>query len=150
MRVDTQRLDDMMNMVGELVLVRNRLTKLQVAAHRRAPDQGGRRPEHGRHRSADRGDEDPYAADQEGVRQVPARGTRPGAQPQQGNQSRSAAARTPRSTRTWSRCSTTRWCTWCATPATTASRRRRRAPPPASRAPARCCWPPNRPAITSC
>ncbi len=28
MRVDTQRLDDIMNMVGELVLVRNRLVRL--------------------------------------------------------------------------------------------------------------------------
>lgn len=30
-RVDTQRLDDIMNMVGELVLVRNRMTNLQAA-----------------------------------------------------------------------------------------------------------------------
>lgn len=28
MRVDTQRLDEIMNMVGELVLVRNRLVRL--------------------------------------------------------------------------------------------------------------------------
>jgi two-component system chemotaxis sensor kinase CheA len=31
-RVDTQRLDDIMNMVGELVLVRNRLTNLQAGS----------------------------------------------------------------------------------------------------------------------
>ena len=32
-RVDTKRLDDIMNMVGELVLVRNRVTTLGLAAH---------------------------------------------------------------------------------------------------------------------
>ena len=32
-RVDTARLDDIMNMVGELVLVRNRLVRLGLNSH---------------------------------------------------------------------------------------------------------------------
>mgnify|MGYP000908794546 CR=1 FL=1 len=35
-RVDTQRLDDIMNMVGELVLVRNRLVRLGATSHNEA------------------------------------------------------------------------------------------------------------------
>ena len=88
MRVDTQRLDDIMNMVGELVLVRNRLSTLKTTMADEELANAGRQSRRGHRRPAVVGREDPHAAGQEGIRRFrawcatlprnPEEGRRPG------------------------------------------------------------------------
>ena len=84
-RVDVARLDSLMNLVGELVLGRNRLTQISYLMnqqHEGVPDHQG---PHGyefadrfhHDRAADGGDEDPHGPDREGLQQAPASGPRP-------------------------------------------------------------------------
>ena len=63
-----------------------------------------------------------HAADQLRVQPLPAPGARPGPAPRQEDRAARSPATAPSSTRPCSRRSAIRWCTWCATPSTTASR----------------------------
>ena len=125
-RVDTARLDEIMNMVGELVLVRNRLVRL----------------------GSNSGDEamakavsnlDVVTADLQSAvmktRMQPIkkvfgrfpRLVRDLARSLKKEINLELVGEEPTSTRTWSRPWPIRWCTWCATPSTTVSRCRRSA-----------------------
>lgn len=148
-RVDTARLDEIMNMVGELVLVRNRLVRLGLNSGDEAMSKAV-------------SNLDVVTADlQTAVMKTRMQPIKKSSGVSRAwfatwlasSRKRSTwnwSAKKPTSTRTSSKPWPTRWCTWCATQSTTASNRRKNAKPRARPGAAKSSWRPSRKAITSC
>ena len=148
-RVDTARLDEIMNMVGELVLVRNRLVRLGLNSGDEAMQKAV-------------SNLDVVTADlqtavmktrMQPIKKVFGRFPRLVRDLAISSRKKSIwnwSAKKPTSTKTLSRLWPIRWSTWCATRSTTASSRRKNAKLRARPVAAKWCWPPSRKAITSC
>ena len=98
-RVPAERLDELMDRVGELVIAQSRLKQIAAASTRRAGE-GGRRGD----RAAGAGtarhhDGRAHGADRPVVRPLPPAGARPGARVRQADRRWSPSARRPSSTR---------------------------------------------------
>ena len=121
-RIDLRRLDALLNLVGELVIVRGRLRAAAAQRRRSGARRGGRRGVAARRRRcrteilASR-----HGAGGAGVRPLPAPRARRGARARQGRRLRRWRGRRSSSTARCSTRSASRWCTCCATRWTTAS-----------------------------
>ena len=114
-RVDTARLDDIMNMVGELVLVRNRLVRLGLNSNDEAMSKAV-------------SNLDVVTADlQTAVMKTRMQPIKKVCVSSRKKSPLSWWAKKPTWTRTWSRPWPTRWSTWCATRSTTVVKPRKNA-----------------------
>ena len=147
-RVDAERLDALMHLMGEMVVQRTRLESIAHEVGRPAAVRRRRRPRPRGPEPAGDGHAGAHGAGRERLHALPAHGARPGREARQAGRPAHRRARTPSSTARWSRPSATRWCTWSATRSTTASRRPSSARPPARAPSARCRSPPSTPAAT--
>ena len=124
-RVSTEKIDELMNTVGELVITQSMLSQLGAKLVRRRRRAVALRPGAARAqraRAAGKRHARAHAADQLRIQPLPAHGARPEPAARQAGRAEGDAATRPSSTRPCWRRSAIRSCTWCATASITASR----------------------------
>ena len=131
-RVDAERLDQLMHYMGELVLHRTQVEALAAGADVPGLSQAMQSLTRDLPRAAGDGHAGPDDPGRGRLPALPAPGPRPADQARQGGPPAAGRRRTPSSTAPSSTRSATRSCTSCATRSTTGSSRRRSASPPAS------------------
>ena len=124
-RVSIEKIDELLNSVGELVITQSVLSQLAAPLEGREAEElrsalGAARAPHAR--AAGKRHARAHVAHQLRVQPLPAPGARPRPAPRQEDRAAASPATPPSSTRPCSRRSAIRWCTWCAIPSTTASR----------------------------